>query len=477
MCLLTVVPKGIDKYSEKLIEALKTASLTNTDGAGFAFKKNSTKKVYISKGYQKIEDLLEVLSKYKLKLDDELIIHQRIGNKGAKSVDMNHPFVLSNIEQEILQNNKYVNLPIMAHNGTIATHSKINSEMSDTYWFIKEIMYQKDMINMLKTDIEFFKYCMNIKLGTNKLAFLFPNEDTDFITIGEFNNDEGYLFSNESYKNKYIRNVGGQNIECGYPRYGMGGFNDWDNDDYWNDDFENARVPATPVKNEVLPKIANKESKKLKSASIANDDLIIDKGGLSFDDSITGIKYKLYMDIWVPEKFYSTTQFQSLRFNPTIFNYTDLIFQAIITDDELGIIKGMYYEIINFDNNMKREGEGIHAFSRKYGTLASYENTKILYIPHYRIKEIFETRPSGNNVIKYYGFFKLVKELNPSKNVLKELNKVMDPLKFNESKTRFKHVEYRTHSALSLFQLLLTKYIYPTNYKAELDKRSMVVIN
>ena len=474
MCLLTIVPKGVDKYSEFLIEGIKTASITNTDGAGFAFKRNTTKKVYISKGYQNVEDLLAALVKHKLKIDDELIIHQRIGNKGAKNVDMNHPFVLSNDKEEILQNNRYVNKPIMAHNGTISYHTKHNSLMSDTYWFIEEVMYQKDMINMLKTDLLFFEYLLLSRLGTNKLAFLFPNEDTNFIKIGEFKEDQGYLFSNESYKNRNIRNVGGQNVDCGYPRYPYRGSEDFD--DYWND-LEDERKPAASIipstrfnNNNVI------DNTKLKNASRANDDLIIDNGGLAFDDSITGIKYKLYMDIWVPQKFYTTNQFQSLRFNPTIFNYTDFTFKAIKNDNDLGVKKGCFYEIIDFDEAMVREGEGLHSFIRKYGA-DHLMKSEIIYIPHYQIKELFETSPVGNKIMKYYGFFKLVKELNASKNILKDVNKALDPVKYNSDKTRFKHVDYKTGSALSLFQLLLTKHLYPTTFKAELDKKNIVVVN
>lgn len=483
MCLLTIAPKGVDKYSPFLIEAIKVASISNTDGAGFAFKRNSTKKVYISKGYQSVEELLETIAKYKLKIDDELIIHQRIGNKGAKNTDMNHPFVLSNDRDEILQNNKYVDSPVMAHNGTISYHSKTGSQMSDTYWFIEEVMYQKDILNMLKTDLEFFKDFLSLRLGTNRLAFLFPNEDTNFIKVGEFKEDQGYLFSNDSYKDKTIRNVGGENQRFGYPNghypaySGLGSEDDWGSDDYW-DDREINRTPCSAIKPSTnFDTNVSSVGSKLKTASNSNDDLIIDKGGLAFDDSVTGIKYRLYMDMWVPNKFYTTTQFYAIRFNPTMFNYMDFTFQAVKDDHDLGIKKNIFYQIIGFDSGMKREGEGLHAFTRKYGTTA--ENSEILYVPHYQIKELFETKPNGTLLMKkYFGFYKLCKELNPSKNILRTINKIMDPSNFSYDKpTKFKQVEYYNQAAISLFQLLLTKYLYPIDYKAELDKRSIVVVN
>lgn len=478
MCLLTVCPKGTDKYSKLLLDGIRTASITNIDGAGFAFKRNSTKKVYISKGYQKVEDLLEAIAKYKLKPEDELIIHQRIGNKGAKNTDMNHPFVLSNIKEEILQNNRYVNLPVMAHNGTILSHSKTNSEMSDTYWFIEEVMYQKDMINMLKTDTLFFEILLLTKLGTNRLAFLFPNEDTDYIKIGEFEEEEGYFFSNKSYKSSNIRNVGGQNTYWNNRYSHLGGSeDDWD----WSDFEDNrqcrqASLPMIQSKAFEDKNTTTTKDKKLKNASPTNDDIILE-GGTSFDDSITGIKYTLYMDMWIPNKFYTSGQFSSIRFNPTIFNYMDFTFQAIKNDNDLNIKKDAFYEIIHFDLTMKREGEGLHAFRKKYGN--DREKSEIIYIPHYQIKEMFETKYAGTKGFKkYFGYYKLVRDLNASKNILRTVNKVMDPVNFNkDQRTRFKNVDYLCNSSLSLFQILLTKALYPTEYKAKLNSRSMVVVN
>ena len=170
MCLIGLAPEGTDKYSEKFINAIIIASKTNTDGMGFSFKKNSTKKVYISKGYNTVEGMIRSLKSKRLKKEDELMIHLRIGNRGSKNTDMCHPFILSNIEEEILQNDKYVDKPTMMHNGTFHSYPSYNiNNFSDTYLFIKDFMFNKRIIDFVKEDLELFKKVFSEKLGTNKL--------------------------------------------------------------------------------------------------------------------------------------------------------------------------------------------------------------------------------------------------------------------------------------------------------------------
>src|SRR5690606_5606269 len=108
MCLAIVAGKNTDKNSDFLMDAIVAGSISNRDGMGFAFKRNSTKKVYISKGYKEVSALIDTIKSKKLGEQDELLIHARIGNKGAVNEKMCHPFVISNKEEEILLNDKYV---------------------------------------------------------------------------------------------------------------------------------------------------------------------------------------------------------------------------------------------------------------------------------------------------------------------------------------------------------------------------------
>ena len=95
MCLAILAPKGVSKNKKILFDAIENAAFTNDDGMGYAFKRNSTKKVYISKGYTEVDKIIESIKSKNLKDEDELIVHLRFGNKGDVNAEMCHPFVCS----------------------------------------------------------------------------------------------------------------------------------------------------------------------------------------------------------------------------------------------------------------------------------------------------------------------------------------------------------------------------------------------
>lgn len=209
MCLIAVAPKGTKKYSEFLLEAVRKASVTNTDGIGFSYKRDKNKsRVWISKGFKDVEVFIKSLKNKRLKDEDELIIHLRIGNKGGKTTEMNHPFVLSDDTDIILSNETYVENSIMAHNGTFFDYSVHSSMLSDTYFFVKEFMSVKEIQDLLKRDLKLFKDTFKYVLKTNRLAFIF-NDETPLVVIGDFKEDQGYFFSNDSYSRNNYRNIGG----------------------------------------------------------------------------------------------------------------------------------------------------------------------------------------------------------------------------------------------------------------------------
>lgn len=216
MCLIAIAGKDKDKYSKEFINGLITASITNSDGIGFAYKKDKTKEVYISKGYKTINKALAAMRKKKIGKKDELIVHLRIGNRGEVNTDMCHPFVIANNATDILQNKTIVNQPVMAHNGTFYNYG-LNSKYSDTFHFILEFLSKSKIMDILEDNLEFFKDIFSIKLSTNRLVFLFPNSETNFIKIGDWVSENGYFYSNKSFEDRSIRNVGGyetNNLGC-----------------------------------------------------------------------------------------------------------------------------------------------------------------------------------------------------------------------------------------------------------------------
>src|SRR5882757_4865587 len=153
MCLVIIAKSGVSKNSDFLIEAIRKGAISNTDGIGYTFKKmNKNGQVWISKGFKQVEEFINTLRSKRLKDQDELIIHLRIGNKGATNTAMNHPFVLSNTEEIILSNNKFVEAPTMVHNGTFTEFSTYNSQFSDTYNFVQRFMFIPEMQSLLIRD-------------------------------------------------------------------------------------------------------------------------------------------------------------------------------------------------------------------------------------------------------------------------------------------------------------------------------------
>ena len=482
MCLITVCPKGTSKYSDMLVEALKTAATTNTDGMGFMYKKHTTKKVFLSKGYKTIEGLIKSLKSHRLKDNDELVIHQRIGNKGAKNEDMCHPFIVTDIDEQIVKNHTYSDFPTMVHNGTFHSYSKNNSDFSDTFFFIRDFIYRPELLLLLKNDLDFFKKIFTNTLQQNRLCFLFPNEDTELIKIGEYKEDEGYFFSNESYKNKHIRNVGGVSYpsEDFHSRRFMGGWYDQEDYDEYDDESDYAvssgwnQPNVVPGKQLALP--TTTEFNGYKEANIKLGDIVVNSG-VTVECERSHVKFRLYMDMWIPERYVTMNQFRAVRFNPTEFNFTDFRFLSIAADDDMGLEKDTYYKMIHYDDSSKKGGsEGLHILTRCY-SIGSKASDPI-YVPGYRLPSLFEITPITEKLDKYMGYYMLCSQLNISKTMLKKVDKLMSINNYKSKPTlSFRGIENIPPAAMSLFHLLLIKNLYVKTYINEVNKKNMVIIN
>lgn len=209
MCLISILPKGTAKYSDKVTEFIENGFYANSSGSGFMYKKNGENFVYIKKGYFNLEKLLADLKEANLKDDDELVIHHRIRTSGLSNNLNTHPFVVSTNHDEVITLDGKVDKPCLAHNGVFSVdkYEKLNPNFSDTYAFTRYIMANVNVLNLFKTEDEIFETIADKFIGYNKIVLLFP--DRDLVTYGRFEEDEGYLHSNDGYKNRYVRNRGG----------------------------------------------------------------------------------------------------------------------------------------------------------------------------------------------------------------------------------------------------------------------------
>lgn len=506
MCLIAVAPKGTDKYSDEFIRGLFNGSVTNTDGIGFAFKRDKTKKVYISKGYKNIEDVIKELKSKKLSKNDELIVHLRIGNRGSVNTEMCHPFVLAKEKENILSNDKYVNYPVMAHNGTFYSYNN-DHYYSDTYKFIAEFMYHPLIIQLLKDDKIFFKETFSTKLSTNKLSFLFPNCDTNLILIGDFKENNNYFYSNDSYKDKTIVNVGGVESKNKLSLNEWG--DDYDNsgnislmEDYFNkrynliDDFEEEKEkPTNNLKKvlddtQLLSTIFCTEPSELTLYEDVNKyRIIIDKSKDKLDDNdnhsvikYTGyrtsnneeIKYNIdlpvafkdtrnnvsfinVMDLLIPSIFNTSTQFESIQIKPNLFNYTDLYVKALKDDSEYNIVRDSTYYI----NDIGDDGN--------FYVLTKIQNSnykdkhEFIYIPSIYVHELFEIKPLNKYISKYLQYYQLVKNIPATITSLKHLTTYLQHISKhgkNANKIAYRNAGLVTLPALDLFKYVCCEKVH-----------------
>lgn len=205
MCVIAVKKPGINVPDEKNIKDMWEA---NSDGAGFMYAIKG--KVYIEKGFMKLNDLtnaLKHLEKKAKKTDDlelkdiPMVFHFRIKTHGANSASNTHPFPISSKEQHL----KALDLttPIgVAHNGIIAT-AKPMGDMSDTMSYIANVLTPLAMLDKNFYKTEYGKTLMENTIGYSKLAFL--DGDGVIELVGEFKagtkeGTTGILYSNLSHE-------------------------------------------------------------------------------------------------------------------------------------------------------------------------------------------------------------------------------------------------------------------------------------
>ena len=191
MCIICVSPARTRQPS---ISQIKTMFMNNPHGAGYMFAREG--RVHIHKGFMDIDSFLSAVKAEHFTAKDSVVYHFRISTQAGVNPEMTHPFPLSN------------RLPIMkaldvecpcgvAHNGIIRLTSDTSQrEYSDTALFITRYMAQ--MVHGLD-DLKDAQLLNRIeRLAGSKLAIM---DGSGYIaTIGQFINERGLLFSNDSYQ-------------------------------------------------------------------------------------------------------------------------------------------------------------------------------------------------------------------------------------------------------------------------------------
>ena len=191
MCIICVSPARTRQPS---ISQIKMMFLNNPHGAGYMYARDG--RVHIHKGFMDIDSFLSAIKAEHFTAKDSVVYHFRISTQAGVNPEMTHPFPLSN------------RLPYMkaldvecqcgvAHNGIIRlTSDPSQREYSDTALFITRYMAQ--MVHGLD-DLKDAQLLNRIeRLAGSKLAIM---DGSGYIaTVGNFINERGLLFSNDSYR-------------------------------------------------------------------------------------------------------------------------------------------------------------------------------------------------------------------------------------------------------------------------------------
>lgn len=198
MCIIIAKDKS-DRLPTR--RELENCFRRNPDGAGFMYTKGG--RVVIDKGYMTAEAFLNrfehLCSKYDGFKDKALVIHCRIGTAGTNSAKNTHPYPISSSLKKLHKTYTTCSIGI-AHNGIITDYNPPKGDAqdtNDTQRFISTYLaaLQRGYNKFYKDDdiLEAIEI-----LSGSKFAIL--TKDDELVTIGDFTEEDGLLFSNSTYK-------------------------------------------------------------------------------------------------------------------------------------------------------------------------------------------------------------------------------------------------------------------------------------
>lgn len=210
MCIIAFKPAGVAMPSRDILE---TCFLNNPDGAGYAIKRENSKKVYYIKGFFDFEELYNALTAENIGLNDAVGVHFRIATNGAIKAKNCHPFFIS--EEEI---NAYsvqgTCKSVLFHNGILSQKYSYDKKTSDSCLFARALA-KKEKALIAKKAISAF-----IEKETEGSRILYFHADMEKpILTGNWVEDKetGCFFSNSSYS--YVKS-----FSYNFPAYDFQGY-------------------------------------------------------------------------------------------------------------------------------------------------------------------------------------------------------------------------------------------------------------
>ena len=195
MCVIVAKPQGIKLPN---IDTLMDCFDTNPDGAGFMVANGKT--VEIRKGFMKFDDFIDALDEYGDVTERSVVMHFRIKTHGDVKPGLCHPFPVTD-DHEKLSATKISSRVAVAHNGVISG-MPTNKDTSDTMSYIAKVIAP---LRRLTEDFMHNDNALDIMDSTvgSKLCFL--DNSGDIVTIGNFSEIDGVLYSNLNHLNTFYR--------------------------------------------------------------------------------------------------------------------------------------------------------------------------------------------------------------------------------------------------------------------------------
>lgn len=390
MCLIILAPRGTEKKSEKLFSAVRLGAVTNKDGMGYMYKEGET--IIIEKGFTDVEKLIEKLNTLELNTENgQLAIHLRIGNKGEISPEMCHPFVCSKEEQELKLLEGTTNLPVMMHNGTFIGLT-LSDKKSDTYVFAEKFLSEESLVGLMHSNTELFKEIFKSVLSLSRVLVFYP-DNRDFVKVGNWIEEDGYFYSNETFKNKDIKDVGGKLVDLRASSKSTK-YRSSSNTTF-NNRPSNSRIAPMPSDGMSVVYTAGVPSITY-TRQVRTDilkDKVLKETNPFIKDNLGYTMYKYKGLIGIDEKIYITDEL-SFEFEINKFNYKFATLLGKETDDTLGIRQGVYYKIENVVYNSTTE-TSLAMITRLVSPMIM-EDT--IYIDINDINKLFSVKPKNDMV-------------------------------------------------------------------------------
>lgn len=194
MCIIVAKPAGIPMPSE---QTLANCFYANSDGSGFMVANGKT--VSIRKGYMKFDDFIEAVDDFGDLTDRSVVMHFRIKTHGDVQPSCCHPFPVSS-DVDDLRALSFETRVAVAHNGIIdCMRSYTDKDTSDTMAYIMNVIAP---IRRLSEDFMNNDNALDVFDATVGSRLCFLDNSGDIVTVGDFIEDGGVLYSNTSYLRK-----------------------------------------------------------------------------------------------------------------------------------------------------------------------------------------------------------------------------------------------------------------------------------